>query len=176
MNKKFSDKWKEEREAKRAAKAEKQGKPAPEQKEMKPGDNLQDAMSGQVRINLEKFKGRHLFIATPAYGGMVGESYLKAMVRVGILFKTHNLNFTLATIANESLITRGRNTLVFPTPWPRAPWPLPPQVYSSPASVTAAVTPAPAETATTVPVSSLRFDAIGRVRVTTSFKFKFWRT
>ncbi len=111
MNKKFSDKWKEEREAKRAAKAEKQGKPAPEQKEIKPGDNLQEAMGGQVRINLDKFKGRHLFIATPAYGGMVGESYLKAMVRVGILFKTHNLNFTLATIANESLITRGRNTL-----------------------------------------------------------------
>ena len=111
MNKKFSDKWKEEREAKRAAKAEKQGKPAPEQKEIKPGDNLQNAMNSQVRINLEKFKGRHLFIATPAYGGMVGESYLKAMVRVGILFKTHNLNFTLATIANESLITRGRNTL-----------------------------------------------------------------
>ena len=111
MNKKFSDKWKEEREAKRIAKAEKQGKPAPEQKEIKPGDNLQEAMGGQVRINLDKFKGRHLFIATPAYGGMVGESYLKAMVRVGILFKTHNLNFTLATIANESLITRGRNTL-----------------------------------------------------------------
>jgi hypothetical protein len=112
MNKKFSDKWKEEREAKRIAKAEKQGKPvASEKKEIQPGDNLQDAFGGQVRINLDKFKGRHLFIATPAYGGMVGESYLKAMVRVGILFKTHNLNFTLATIANESLITRGRNTL-----------------------------------------------------------------
>jgi hypothetical protein len=109
MSKKFSEKWKEERDAKRAAKAEKQGEtPA----QLEKGDTLDQAMQGQVKINLNKFNGKHLFVATPAYGGMVGEAYLKSMVRLGILFKTHNLNFTLATIANESLITRGRNTLV----------------------------------------------------------------
>lgn len=111
MSKKFSEKWKEEKEAKKAAKEQKQGKSSISQ-EIKKGDSLANAFTNKTTINVEKFKGRHLFIATPAYGGMVGESYLKAMVRVGILFKTYGLNFTLATIANESLITRGRNTLV----------------------------------------------------------------
>lgn len=111
MSKKFSEKWKEEREKKRRMKNEKKGIPNPPEDD-KIGQTLDKALTSEQRIDLKQFEGRHLFIATPAYGGMVGEAYLKAMVRVGILFKTYNLHFTLATIANESLITRGRNTLV----------------------------------------------------------------
>ncbi len=109
MGKKFSEKWKEEREKKRAMKKEKQGiesAPPPS------GKTLDKVMTEEAKINLNVFNGRHLFVATPAYGGLVGEAYLKAMVKLGIIFKQYNLNFTLATIANESLITRGRNTLV----------------------------------------------------------------
>ena len=107
MSKKFSEKWREEKEAKKKKKLEKAGvKPDPEV-----GKNLDQVMKKQIKIDLNTLKDRHLFIATPAYGGLVGEAYLKAMVRVGILFKQYNLNFTLCTIANESLITRGRNTL-----------------------------------------------------------------
>lgn len=109
-DKKFSEKWKAEREEKRAAKAKKLGK---ESVQPQAGQTIEKALgANQIRIDLEQFKNRHLFIATPAYGGMVGEAYLKAMVKVGILFKQYGLHFTLATIANESLITRGRNTLV----------------------------------------------------------------
>jgi len=76
------------------------------------GQNLDKALGTKVEIDLSSFNGQHLFVATPAYGGLVGEAYLKSMTKVGILFSKHNINFTLATIANESLITRGRNTLV----------------------------------------------------------------
>ena len=108
MGKKFSEKWKEEREKKRAMKKEKQGQ-APV---LDKSRTLDKVMTEEQKINLNVFNGRHLFVATPAYGGLVGEAYLKAMVKLGIIFKQYNLNFTLATIANESLITRGRNTLV----------------------------------------------------------------
>lgn len=75
----------------------------------KPLDQVMDKT--EFKLDLEKFKGRHLFIATPAYGGLVGEAYLKSMTKIGIMFSRYGLNFTLCTIANESLITRGRNTL-----------------------------------------------------------------
>lgn len=94
-------------EEKKAAKQE-----AKKQQEVQHGQHLDKALGTKVEIDLSLFKDKHLFIATPAYGGMVGEAYLKAMTKIGILFSKHNLNFTLATIANESLITRGRNTLV----------------------------------------------------------------
>ena len=53
MSKKFSEKWKEERDAKRAAKAEKQGETSAQ---LEKGDTLDQAMQGQVKINLNKFK------------------------------------------------------------------------------------------------------------------------
>lgn len=114
MSKKFSDKWREERDKKRAEKREKQGLPPVDNKDELAGQTLDKALAQREgeKIELSVFKDRHLFVATPAYGGMVGEAYLKAMVRLGIVFKTYGLHFTLATIANESLITRGRNTLV----------------------------------------------------------------
>jgi hypothetical protein len=114
MSKKFSDKWREERDKKRAEKRERQGLP-PVENNQQSGQTLDKALAqreGVEKIDISVFKDRHLFVATPAYGGMVGEAYLKAMVRLGIVFKTYGLHFTLATIANESLITRGRNTLV----------------------------------------------------------------
>jgi len=107
MSKKFSEKWKEEKEAKKKKRLEKAG--VKDTAEV--GKGLDQVMKREIKIDLNTLKDKHLFIATPAYGGLVGEAYLKAMVKVGILFKQYNLNFTLCTIANESLITRGRNTL-----------------------------------------------------------------
>ena len=98
MGKKFSEKWKEEREKKRAMKKEKQGQ-APV---LDKSRTLDKVMTEEQKINLNVFNGRHLFVATPAYGGLVGEAYLKAMVKLGIIFKQYNLNFTLATIATVS--------------------------------------------------------------------------
>ena len=107
MGKKFSEKWREEKEAKKKKRLEKAGIHS----EADVGKGLDKVMKKEIKIDLSTLKDKHLFIATPAYGGLVGEAYLKAMVRIGILFKQYNLHFTLCTIANESLITRGRNTL-----------------------------------------------------------------
>ena len=107
MSKKFSEKWKEEKEAKKRKRMEKAGI----KQDAEVGKGLDQVMQQKQEIDLAHLRDRHLFIATPAYGGMVGEAYLKAMVRIGILFRSYNLHFTLSTIANESLITRGRNTL-----------------------------------------------------------------
>ena len=107
MSKKFSEKWKEEKEAKKRKRMEKAGISP----DAEVGKGLDKVMQQKQEIDLAHLRNRHLFIATPAYGGMVGEAYLKAMVRIGILFRSYNLHFTLSTIANESLITRGRNTL-----------------------------------------------------------------
>jgi len=72
---------------------------------------LSENMNDRINIDLETLRKQHIMIATPCYGGMVGEPYLKAMTGLSILFKHHGLNFTLATLANESLVTRARNTL-----------------------------------------------------------------
>jgi len=66
----------------------------------------------KIEIPVEAFQGKHLFIATPCYGGQVAEPYLRSLVRLILLMNRFNVEFTLSTLANESLITRGRNTLV----------------------------------------------------------------
>ena len=66
----------------------------------------------KIEIPVEAFEGKHLFIATPCFGGQVSEPYLRSLVRLILLMNRFNVEFTLSTLANESLITRGRNTLV----------------------------------------------------------------
>jgi len=72
---------------------------------------LSENMNDRISVDIEQLRKQHIMIATPCYGGMVGEPYLKAMTGLSILFKHHGLNFTLATLSNESLVTRARNTL-----------------------------------------------------------------
>jgi len=66
----------------------------------------------RLKVDIDVFKERHLFIATPCYGGMLTDGYFKSMLRVTILWSRLGLKYTLSTIANESLIPRGRNGLV----------------------------------------------------------------
>ena len=72
---------------------------------------LSENMNDRIDVDMEELRKRHVLVATPCYGGMVGEPYLKAMTGLSILFKHYGLNFTLATLSNESLVTRARNTL-----------------------------------------------------------------
>ena len=72
---------------------------------------LSENMNDRIDVDMERLKQHHVMVATPCYGGMVGEPYLKAMTGLSILFKHYGLNFTLATLSNESLVTRARNTL-----------------------------------------------------------------
>lgn len=54
-----------------------------------------------------------LAVATPCYGGQVTEGYLQSMFNLVATCMELRLPISLFTIANESLITRGRNELVY---------------------------------------------------------------
>jgi len=62
---------------------------------------------------LEKIKGKKLMICTPCYGGVVTEAYAQAMFSVPMLCAQMGVNVGYMTIANESLVTRARNELVY---------------------------------------------------------------
>ena len=62
---------------------------------------------------LEKLKGKKLMICTPCYGGVVTEAYAQAMFSVPMLCAQMGVNVGYMTIANESLVTRARNELVY---------------------------------------------------------------
>lgn len=57
----------------------------------------------------------HLLIATPAYGNMLHADFLHTLLD----YRQTGIAFTLATVGNESLITRARNYLASMF-WPRA--------------------------------------------------------
>jgi hypothetical protein len=54
----------------------------------------------------------HIHFCTPCYGGQVTEPYFSSFIRLQALLTHHQINFSLSTVTTESLITRGRNTLV----------------------------------------------------------------
>jgi hypothetical protein len=49
-----------------------------------------------------------VLIGTPAYGGRVHLYYMNSLLE----FQKNGLNFTLATLGNDSLITRARNSII----------------------------------------------------------------
>jgi hypothetical protein len=52
-----------------------------------------------------------LFIGTPCYGGVVTTRYMQSVCAL-LCHKIPNLNVSIKTVAYDSLITRGRNTIV----------------------------------------------------------------
>jgi hypothetical protein len=52
-----------------------------------------------------------LFIGTPCYGGVVTTRYMQSVCAL-LCHKIPNLNVSIKTVACDSLITRGRNTIV----------------------------------------------------------------
>jgi|TARA_B110000503_G_scaffold80548_1_gene123371 hypothetical protein len=75
-------------------------------------DVLYNLLDAKIEIPIQVLRDKHIFIATPCYGGQIGEPYFRSMMRLAILCNKYDINFTVSTLANESLITRGRNTLV----------------------------------------------------------------
>jgi len=53
-----------------------------------------------------------IFIGTPCYGGMISADYFKSCMQLVALAATKKIELQFATIGNESLITRARNTIV----------------------------------------------------------------
>jgi len=58
------------------------------------------------------FKSVNLSIATPCYGGVVGEQYARSMFNLSVMAASVGIQVNYLTIANESLVTRARNELV----------------------------------------------------------------
>lgn len=75
-------------------------------------DIMYRLLDAKIEIPLGLLRQKHVFIATPCYGGQIGEPYFRSMLRLSILCNKYEIPFTVSTLANESLITRGRNTLV----------------------------------------------------------------
>ena len=80
----------------------------------KPADDnvLFNLLDSKIEIPLGLLRQKHIFIATPCYGGQIGEPYFRSMMRLAILCNKYDIKYTVSTLANESLVTRGRNTLV----------------------------------------------------------------
>jgi len=53
-----------------------------------------------------------IFIATPAYGGSTSSFYTQSMTQLFKIAGAYGINIGLETIANESLITRARNSIL----------------------------------------------------------------
>lgn len=74
-------------------------------------DVMHQLLDAKIEIPLGLLRQKHIFIATPCYGGQIGEPYFRSMMRFAILCNKYDIRYTISTLANESLITRGRNTL-----------------------------------------------------------------
>ena len=73
---------------------------------------MHNLLDSKIEIPVSLLRSKHIFIATPCYGGQIGEPYFRSMMRLSILCNKYQIPYTVSTLANESLITRGRNTLV----------------------------------------------------------------
>ncbi len=73
---------------------------------------LHQMLDAKIEVPLGFLRNQHIFIATPCYGGQIGEPYFRSMLRSSIIFNKYEIPYTVSTLANESLVTRGRNTLV----------------------------------------------------------------
>ena len=58
------------------------------------------------------FSGIHLHIGMPCYGGLVGEPTMTSLLKFTLMAHRVGLHWSLDTMVNESLITRGRNNLM----------------------------------------------------------------
>jgi len=74
-------------------------------------DSLHQLLDAKIEVPLSVLRNKHIFIATPCYGGQIGEPYFRSMMRFAIMCNKYDIKYTISTLANESLITRGRNTL-----------------------------------------------------------------
>jgi hypothetical protein len=62
--------------------------------------------------NWQNLRGKTLYIATPAYGGLFYADYVNAIQQVVIQSNLLGVNYSFCNIVNESLITRARNRCV----------------------------------------------------------------
>ena len=72
-----------------------------------PDDVMHKLLDAKIEVPIGYLRQQHVFIATPCYGGQIGEPYFRSMMRLCILFNKYEIPYTVSTLANESLVTRG---------------------------------------------------------------------
>ena len=71
----------------------------------------QAPQQGQVQVNVDYLRTTKVHIAMPCYGGMLTESTFMSFIKWANTARQLNIDWTLETMVNESLISRARNTL-----------------------------------------------------------------
>jgi len=71
----------------------------------------QAPQDGQVQVNVDYLRTTKVHIAMPCYGGMLTESTFMSFIKWANTARQLNIDWTLETMVNESLISRARNTL-----------------------------------------------------------------
>ena len=66
---------------------------------------------GQIQVNVDFLRTTRVHIAMPCYGGMLTESTFMSFIKWANTARQLNIDWTLETMVNESLISRARNTL-----------------------------------------------------------------
>jgi hypothetical protein len=70
-----------------------------------------EPQQGQVQVNVDFLRTTKVHIAMPCYGGMLTESTFMSFIKWANTARQLNIDWTLETMVNESLISRARNTL-----------------------------------------------------------------
>jgi hypothetical protein len=65
----------------------------------------------QIQVNVDFLRTTRVHIAMPCYGGMLTESTFMSFIKWANTARQLNIDWTLETMVNESLISRARNTL-----------------------------------------------------------------
>lgn len=81
-------------------------------RQIKEIQSQQAAASPQPQGTPYDFSKSHLHIGLPCYGGLVLESTMTSFVKFVLMCNKVGLTWSLDTMVNESLITRGRNNLM----------------------------------------------------------------
>ena len=74
-------------------------------------DTNSEANKIQIQVNVDYLKTTRVHICMPCYGGMMTESTFLSFIKWSNMAKQLGINWTVETLSNESLISRGRNTL-----------------------------------------------------------------
>ena len=62
-------------------------------------DVLYKLLDAKIEIPIEVLRNKHIFIATPCYGGQIGEPYFRSMMRLAILCNKYDIQFTVSHLA-----------------------------------------------------------------------------
>ena len=71
----------------------------------------QDQSGMKIQVNVDYLRTTRVHICMPCYGGMLTESTFTSFIKWAATAKQLGINWTVETLSNESLISRGRNTL-----------------------------------------------------------------